>query len=110
MAPAEVAAQLAAKRTELEAELAELTRELPDTGGIGFGKRVGDATSVAVERMAQVAAHDRLQVMLADVRRAEAKLADGTYGTCDACGEPISADRLDALPWAGLCIGCASRR
>lgn len=110
MAPAEVAAQLAAKRTELEAELAELTRELPDTGGIGFGKRVGDATSVAVERMAQVAAHDRLQVMLADVRRAETKLADGTYGTCDACGEPISADRLDALPWAGLCIRCASRR
>lgn len=107
---ADVAAQLAAKRTELEEELAELTRELPDTGGIGFGKRVGDATSVAVERMAQVAAHERLQAMLADVQRAEAKLADGTYGRCDVCGEPISAERLEALPWAGQCITCASRR
>jgi DnaK suppressor protein len=108
--PTGAAAVLAAKRAELEAELEELSREAPDTGGISFGKRVGDGTSVAVERLALVAAHDRLQQMLADVRRAEAKLADGTYGSCDRCGTPISAERLEALPWATMCIECASRR
>jgi DnaK suppressor protein len=106
----DVAAALAAKRVELEAELQGLSREEADTGGISFGKRVGDGTSVAVERLAQVAAHDRLQQMLADVRRAEAKLADGTYGSCDRCGTAISAERLEALPWATMCIECASRR
>jgi DnaK suppressor protein len=106
----ELAATLAAKRAELEAELAGLSREEGDRGDISFGKRVGDGTSVAVERLAQVAAHDRLQEMLADVRRAEAKLADGSYGTCDACQGPIAVERLDALPWATRCIACASDR
>jgi DnaK suppressor protein len=105
-----IAALLATKRTELEAELSELTRVEGDRGDITFGKRVGDGTSVAVERLAQVAAHDRLQEMLADVRRAEAKLADGSYGTCDACQGPIALERLDALPWATRCIACASAR
>lgn len=113
MTPAETAdlAQLLdAKRAELEAELEALTREEEDTSGIAFGKRVGDGTSVAVERLAQVAAHDRLQAMLADVRRAREKLDDGTYGRCDTCGRPIGGDRLEALPWATLCIEDAARR
>lgn len=106
----DVAAVLAAKRAELEAELEELSRDEGDRGDISFGKRVGDGTSVAVERLALVAAHDRLQEMLADVRRAEAKLEAGTYGTCDVCGKDIAAERLEALPWATRCIGCASSR
>jgi DnaK suppressor protein len=105
-----IAALLATKRTELEAELSELTRVEVDRGDITFGKRVGDGTSVAVERLAQVAAHDRLQEMLADVRHAEANLAAGRYGVCDGCGRLIAADRLEALPWATRCIDCAGSR
>jgi DnaK suppressor protein len=106
----DLATALAAKRAELESELQALSHEEGDRGDISFGKRVGDGTSIAVERLAQVAAHDRLQEMLADVRRAEAKLAAGSYGTCDACSRPIAAERLEALPWATLCIDCASAR
>ncbi|MGH8891953.1 MAG: TraR/DksA family transcriptional regulator [Actinomycetes bacterium] len=106
----DVAVALASKRSELEAELEGLSAEPPDTADISFGKRVGDGTSVAVERLAQVAAHDLLREMLADVRRAEEKLGDGSYGTCDKCGGPIAPDRLEALPWATRCIGCASLR
>lgn len=109
MSPA-AAAVLAAKRAQLEAELTGLATGPTDTGGISFGKRVGDGTSIAVERLAQVAAHDRLQDTLAEVRRAEEKLAESTYGTCDGCGRDIAPDRLDALPWATLCIECAARR
>ena len=98
---------LAAKREELEAELAHLSAPVPDTGGISFGKRVGDGTSVAVERLTQVAAHEQLGDTLTAVLRAQAKLADGTYGTCDGCGRPIAAARLEALPWASECIACA---
>ena len=110
MTGADVAAVLASKRAQIEAELTGLSAGQPDTGGISFGKRVGDGTSVAVERLAQVAAHDRLQDMLADVVRAEEKLADATYGVCDACGRAIPADRLEALPWATRCIDCAAHR
>ena len=101
---------LAAKRVQLEAELDILAAPSADQGGISFGKRVGDGTSVAVERLSQVAAHDQLQDLLADVVRAEQKLVDGSYGRCDVCGRPIGAGRLEALPWAALCIEDATAR
>jgi RNA polymerase-binding protein DksA len=104
---ADVQEVLAAKRAEVAAELTQLTEPAPDAGGISFGKRVGDGTSIAVERITQVAAHDRLQVLLAEIDRASGKLADGSYGTCDTCGRPIAPARLEARPWSTHCVDCA---
>jgi DnaK suppressor protein len=106
----EVRDVLAAKRAQLEAELGTLAAPVTDQGGISFGKRVGEGTSLAVERLSQVAAHEQLQDMLADVVRAEQKLVDGSYGTCDVCGRRIGAGRLEALPWATMCIDDAAAR
>ena len=47
-----------------------------------------------------------LRATLRDVERARAKIADGTYGICERCGKPIGEERLDAMPWALLCIDC----
>ncbi len=105
-----VGAALAAKRAELDAELARLSAPPDDQGGISFGKRVGDGTSMAVERITQVAAHERLQETLAEVVRAEAKSAEGSYGVCTVCGRPIAAGRLEALPFATRCVTDAGRR
>jgi DnaK suppressor protein len=101
---------LHAKRSEIEAQLRLLEARPGDQGSISFGKRVGEGTSMAVDRLSQVAVHDRLQHTLADVDRALAKVADGSYGRCDVCGEPIAAERLEALPWAVLCVRDAGRR
>lgn len=101
---------LAAKQAELEAAIAELTAPQPDAGGISFGKRVGEGTSMAVDRLSSVAAHERLLQLLGDVRRARAKLDDQTYGRCDVCGEPIAPERLEALPWAVRCLRDANAR
>lgn len=106
----QVSIALAAKRAQLESELAILSAPSADQGGISFGKRIGDGTSVAVERLSLVAAHEQLQDLLADVVRAEQKLADASYGRCDVCGRPIGAGRLEALPWATLCIEDAAAR
>ena len=97
------AAVLAAKRLLLEEQLEELHRP-PDSGSIGFGKRVGEGTSQAVERIAAVSAEENLQAMLAEVRRAQEKLGEGTYGRCDECGVEIPLDRLEARPWATRCV------
>lgn len=99
---------LAAKRAELEAELDLLAAPAVDTGGISFGKRVGDGTSIAVERITQVAAHDGLGHVLVEVMRAEEKVAEGSYGLCDRCGAPIAEARLLARPWAIRCVTCPS--
>lgn len=41
------------------------------------------------------------------IRRALARIAEGSYGTCTRCGEAIALKRLEALPTATLCIACA---
>lgn len=96
------------KQRDLEGRAAGLTAAPDATGGISFGKRVGDGTSIAVERLTQVAAHEQLLVQMEEVTRALEKLDEGTYGHCDACGSPIPEGRLEIHPWAVLCVPCAS--
>ena len=105
--PTAVTALLQAKRAEILAELALLETPADDAGGISFGKRIGDGTSIAVERITQVAAHDRLQAVLEEVDRVEAKVNEGSYGECDSCGKAIASARLEARPWSTHCVDCA---
>lgn len=102
--PPDVAAVLAAKQAQLVDQLAELTRPHHNTGSISFGKRVGDGTAMAVDRLSAVQAHDTLTALLTEVQAARRRLAEGTYGTCEVCGDPIPAARLDARPWAIRCV------
>ena len=96
------------KREDLRARMAGIRAAPSDSGGISFGKRVGDGTSIAVERLTQVAAHEQMLSQLAEVERALAKLDEGTYGTCDVCGDEIPPGRLEVHPWAVRCVACAS--
>lgn len=95
---------LADQEDRLEAELAELTKPTGDIGSISFGKRVGEGTSMAVDRLAAVSTQEQLMAMLSDVRTARQHVVDGTYGLCEVCGEPIPAGRLEARPWALRCV------
>jgi DnaK suppressor protein len=48
-----------------------------------------------------------LRANLRWVNRALKKMELGTYGVCERCGNPVPIERLEALPWAILCIDCA---
>jgi RNA polymerase-binding transcription factor len=65
-----------------------------------------DGGHTAAERGQTITLVRELRAGLADVERALRKLDDGTYGLCERCGNPIGADRLEAIPWARLCITC----
>jgi DnaK suppressor protein len=95
---------LAEREAELEAQLAELTRPPEELGSISFGKRIGEGTSMAVDRLTAVSTQENLLALLDDVQRARRRVADGTYGTCEVCGEPIPAARLEARPWSTRCV------
>ncbi|HEY6919015.1 MAG TPA: TraR/DksA family transcriptional regulator, partial [Tabrizicola sp.] len=47
------------------------------------------------------------QAEIGQIRAALARIADGSYGTCVRCGEPIAEARLDLLPWTPHCRTCA---
>jgi DnaK suppressor protein len=46
---------------------------------------------------------EQVEAELADVEHALKRLDDGTYGVCEACGEPIGPPRLESSPAARLC-------
>ena len=47
---------------------------------------------------------------LRQVEAALARLENGTYGTCEVCGKAIPEERLEAIPWATLCVEDARKR
>ena len=47
---------------------------------------------------------------LREVESALKRVAGGTYGECEGCGEEISANRLKAIPWARYCLTCQELR
>ena len=102
--PSDIDTLLAEREERLQAELAELTKPTGEAGAISFGKRVGEGTSMAVDRLAAVPAQEQLLVMLEDVRRARQRLAEGSYGRCEVCGGPIPEERLEVRPWAVRCV------
>ncbi len=100
--------RLRAHRAELEERIAGLERAPERGSGISFGKRVGDGTTEAVSRFNDVGVADSLNASAERVERALAKLAEGTYGICDVCGEEIPERRLGAQPESAVCMKCAS--
>jgi DnaK suppressor protein len=99
---------LEARRDRARTRIAVLAQR-PELGSAqGFGKRIGDGTIEAVSRLTEIGVGESLERGLARTERALAKLDDGTYGTCDACGDPIARARLEAIPDGVLCLTCAA--
>ncbi|MGC9031700.1 MAG: TraR/DksA family transcriptional regulator [Minisyncoccia bacterium] len=48
--------------------------------------------------------------LLEEINTAIKKIQNGTYGKCDKCGQPISKERLKAIPYARYCIKCQTER
>lgn len=67
-----------------------------------------EGATIAFERARVAALLEQGRNHLAAVEHALARLDDGSYGSCERCGEPIAAARLAALPATRLCISCAS--
>jgi DnaK suppressor protein len=109
--------QLQALKTQLEADLQAFhEREVALAGGpgepghrwehAGYGDHLADDATEVFEREKDLGLEQTLRDHLRQVNHALAKIADGTYGSCESCGKPIARARLDALPEATLCIDC----
>jgi RNA polymerase-binding protein DksA len=65
---------------------------------------LGDIATVTFDREMATTLEDNATHVLAEINAALARIDADTYGLCERCGEPIGAERLEALPWATLCI------
>ena len=78
--------------------------ERDSTGDPSAGGDIADAGSEMFERSRDLSIVQDLDAQLADIEHAKARLANGSYGTCEACGRPIGAARLAARPATRFCI------
>ncbi|MDQ6855696.1 MAG: TraR/DksA C4-type zinc finger protein [Candidatus Dormibacteraeota bacterium] len=106
----ELRAELVEKRHELLSRIEQFGANDPaETANLNFGKRIGDGTTYAVERMTGAYQARTLYETVKEIDQALERIDSGSYGLCQACGHAIPADRLRALPWAALCVPCSGR-
>jgi DnaK suppressor protein len=65
---------------------------------------LGDIATATFDREMASSLEENSTHVLAEIDAALARIDEGTYGVCVRCGKPIGRERLDALPWATLCI------
>jgi DnaK suppressor protein len=103
-------ALLLGKRAEIVAKVDQLGAHDPaEVANLGFGKRIGDATAYAVERMTDAFQARTIYATVTEIDQALERLDEGTYGRCVACGAVIPEERLLAVPWAALCVPCSAK-
>jgi RNA polymerase-binding protein DksA len=67
---------------------------------------LAETATVTLDREIDYTLEENSTRMLAQIDAALKRVSDGTYGKCTSCGREIVAERLDAYPWAALCIDC----
>ncbi len=67
---------------------------------------LGDAASGTLDREIDYTLEENSEQVLTAIDAALTRIEDGTFGTCANCGKPIAEERLEARPWATLCIDC----
>ncbi len=88
----------------------ENSRSLEDeTGELVSGsadQHLADTATETVEREIGNTLEEHDERLLGAIDAALQRIEDGTYGKCVNCGAPIPEERLEAMPWATLCIDC----
>ena len=107
---------LAEIREELETERERLrgaieavnhTGSLADeTGDLSIGQddHIADSASETFMRELDDGLEENAEHLLGKIDEALQRIDDGTYGTCSVCGRKIPEDRLQAVPYAALCL------
>lgn len=97
---------------DLSAQLEQIAAAERDGGSVeldfsSFAERVGSGADYRIERFADVRLHGSLKHQTASLLVARQHLQDGTFGLCETCGKQIPVGRLEVIPWAATCVGCA---
>ena len=104
---------LEVERQQALRRLADLTGDFDEVVAASRDANADDehdpeGATIAFERSQVAALVLQVEHQLAEVEAAIERLAAGTYGVCEQCGQPIAPARLEARPAARTCISCAS--
>jgi DnaK suppressor protein len=99
---------LLAEQVALNKELAELQATIKEEG-VGYSTHPADEGSNAFDQARDLAVQVSAEQTLKLVDDALVRFDNGTYGLCLNCGKEIDAARLEAIPYAPLCLNCQAK-
>jgi RNA polymerase-binding protein DksA len=102
-------ARLVLELEEIESRTARAADAERATELSSYEDHPADLASETFEREKDLAIAESVESLFNQVNTALEKVERGTYGICDACGRPIKKARLQALPFATLCLDCQGR-
>ena len=108
--------ELLEERARVEAAIASLRDSHPgslddevEEISAGTDNHVGDTATATLGREIDYTLGENSEHVLSEINIALKRIDDGTYGTCASCGGEIAPERLEAYPWASLCIDDARK-
>jgi DnaK suppressor protein len=100
---------LLTEQTTLTKELGDLNNTIKDEA-VGYSTHPADDGTTAFDQERDLTMQVNVENTLQLVNDALARFENGTYGLCLDCGQEIDAARLQAIPYAPLCLSCQSKR
>ncbi|WKZ82885.1 MAG: TraR/DksA C4-type zinc finger protein [Acidimicrobiia bacterium] len=106
-------------RQRLSEDRLQLIHQLEELGAneggdlrddVDFGEGFADAAAATAERTEVLGLIESLRQSVEEIDRALKRIEDGSYGTCIACGKPISAARLEHRPESIHCVDCKAAK
>ncbi len=97
-------ARLVSEVADLDADLSESLEESSEESP--YDQHMAETAAVTLDREIDLSLEENLQASIGQIDRALHKLDNDTYGLCDNCGAAIPSGRLEANPFASLCIEC----
>jgi len=79
-----------------------------EPGDVQFDEEGGEGGTATVDREMDLYLSAQARSTILEIDRALEKIADGSYGICEQCHQPIPDARLEALPYASMCVACKS--
>lgn len=102
-------ARLEQERVRVQATIDNLHSQHPgsmedEVDESSLDNHLGETATATLDREIDYSLEQNEERVLAAIDSALARIADGSYGRCEQCGREIEAERLDAIPYATLCI------
>jgi RNA polymerase-binding protein DksA len=67
---------------------------------------LGETATATLDREIDYSLEENSEQVLRAIDHALERIEQGTFGICETCGQPISEERLEAIPYATQCIDC----
>jgi DnaK suppressor protein len=90
-------------REENPGSIEDETDEMP------IDNHLAENASVTYDRELDYSLEENSEEILQLIDAALIRIQEGSYGTCQSCGQQIAPERLEAIPYARLCIDCKRR-